>query len=71
MVCAMTFADLIERYGDSDTDIAAALHTSRQLVRHWRKHGISEQRQAWIQIQTRGRLRADPPKSDDTAEAAA
>lgn len=55
----MTFADLIAKYGDSDATIARRLRTSRQLVRHWRYHGISEQRQAWIQVQTKGRLKAD------------
>lgn len=32
---------------------------SRQLLYHWEKHGIPPGRQALIQIQTRGRLRAD------------
>ena len=54
----MTFADLTRRYGDSDSAIAARLGVSRQLVNHWRRHGISAPRQAWIQQTTRGRLRA-------------
>jgi hypothetical protein len=61
----MTFADLIRKYGDSDASIARALGTSRQLVKHWRDHGIKPQRQAWIQVQTKGRLRADKPEEHD------
>ena len=64
----MTFSDLIAKYGDSDLRIAQALGTSHQLVRHWRKKGISAQRQAWIQLQTKGRLRAD--QQDEQASAA-
>ena len=60
----MTFADLIQKYGDSDASIARALGTSRQLVKHWRANGIAPQRQAGIQMVTKGRLRADPPEKE-------
>jgi len=56
----MDFKDLVRRYGDSDTRIAEALGASRQLVAHWRRKGISPARQAWIQVRTRGRLKAAP-----------
>ncbi len=54
----VTFNDLIQRYGDHDQAIADKLGVSRQLVAHWRKAGISEARQAWIQQVTRGRIKA-------------
>ena len=60
----MTFDDLIRKYGDSDPAIADALGTTRQLVRYWRLKGISPARQAWIQVQTKGRLRADEPQRE-------
>ena len=60
----MTFDDLVQKYGDSDASIAKALGTSRQLVKHWRVKGIAPQRQAWIQMITKGRLRADPPQRE-------
>jgi hypothetical protein len=66
----MTFDDLKDRYGDNDVAIAAALGTTRQLVSHWRKKGISPARQAWIQIQTRGRLKADMPREQTDGQAA-
>ena len=65
----MTFDDLARRYGDNDVAIAAALGTTRQLVGHWRKKGISQTRQAWIQLQTKGRLRADQPREDQASAA--
>ena len=55
----MTFADLIACYGDSNAEIAKRLGVSRQIVAHWRHAGITEQRQAWIQQQTRGKLKAE------------
>ena len=62
----MTFDDLIRKYGDDNTAIAKGLGTDRQLVAHWRKKGvISPSRQAWIQVQTKGRLRADKPEDHD------
>lgn len=65
----MTFDDLIKKYGDSDANIARSLGTTRQLVRHWRAKGISPQRQAWIQVQTRGRLKADAGEPQSEAAA--
>jgi len=66
----MTFDDLVSRYGDSDTAIAGKLGVSRQLVAHWRRAGISEARQAWIQQVTRGRMRAAKGTAKGTAKAA-
>jgi hypothetical protein len=63
----MNINDLIEKFGDSDASIAKALGTSRQLVAHWRVKGIAPQRQAWIQVQTKGRLRADPQPEERDA----
>lgn len=51
----MTFAGLIRRFGDSNSAIAKGLNTSRQLVAHWRKNGISAQRQAWIREQLKAK----------------
>jgi hypothetical protein len=59
----MTYSDLKRKYG-TDAGIAAALNTSRQLVAHWRKKGISPARQAWIQVKTRGRFRAEQPQQE-------
>ena len=57
----MKFSDLVAQYGNSDTLIAKKLGVSRQLVGYWRRQKrLSAARQAWIQVQTRGRLRADP-----------
>ena len=55
----MTFADLRKLFGPNQS-IVRALGVSRQLVAHWEKHGIkSEARQVWIQVKTKGKLKAD------------
>lgn len=58
----MTHADLIQYYGNA-TKAAAALGVSSPAVSVWRTRGIPIGRQALIQIQTRGRLRADRPET--------
>lgn len=60
----MTHSDLRELWG-TDAEIARRLKTSRQLVRYWRTAGaIPWARQCAIQVQTRGRLRADAPPEE-------
>ncbi len=57
----MTYAELIEHYGTA-SEAARKLGVSRPLLSMWKKRGeIPVGRQALIQIQTRGRLRADNP----------
>jgi hypothetical protein len=53
----MDYRDLRRAYG-SDSNIAAALGVSRQLVGYWKRNGITYARQCAIQIATKGRLRA-------------
>lgn len=53
----MTFADLRKYYGPN-TSIVRGLGVSRQLVAYWEKHGIGASRQAWIQIKSKSKLRA-------------
>lgn len=56
----MNFKDLQGLFGADDAAIAAGLDTSRQLVRYWREQGkIPKARQALIQAQTKGKLKAD------------
>jgi hypothetical protein len=56
----MTLAQLTKAYG-SDSDIARAIGCSRQLVAYWRAHGgvIAPARQAWIEVKTGGKFKAD------------
>ena len=59
----MTYADLREHYGTAAM-AARKLGISRPLLSMWKKRGeIPVGRQALIQIQTRGRLRADRPET--------
>ena len=61
----MTFDDLRIKYG-SDANIAKALGVSRQLVGIWKRNdAIPYTRQCAIQLGTRGRLRADPPRCEN------
>ena len=61
----MTHDDLIQYYGNA-TKAAAALGVSSPAVSVWRTRGIPIGRQALIQLQTRGRLRADRPETVPT-----
>ncbi len=54
----MDYHDVIKFYG-SPPIAARKLGISRQLLHYWREKGIPIGRQALIQIQTRGRLRAE------------
>lgn len=62
----MDYADLERKWGKA-ADIARALNVSRQLVAHWRDHGISYPRQCFIQLATKGKLRAEPAKEKRAA----
>lgn len=53
----MNYDDLISHFG-SPAEVARQLGVSKQVVSLWRK-GISEKRQAWIQLRTGGALLAD------------
>lgn len=67
MLRSMTFNDLRRTYG-SDANIAHALGVSRQLVGQWKGKGtLPYPRQCMIQLTTRGRLRATPPKAKAAA----
>lgn len=54
IVRGMNFAQLVRRYGKTDTEIAARLKVSRQLVAYWRKNGISKTRAAWLREKANG-----------------
>jgi DNA-binding transcriptional regulator YdaS (Cro superfamily) len=56
----MNVHDLVVHFG-SQTKAAAKLGVKKAVVSIWKTRGIPAGRQAMIQIQTRGRLRADPP----------
>ncbi len=58
----MEYRHLIEHYG-SAPEAARKLGVSRQLLFYWKEKGIPLGRQALIQIQSRGRLRADEPET--------
>jgi DNA-binding transcriptional regulator YdaS (Cro superfamily) len=68
----MNVNDLVEFYG-SQTKAADKLGVGKAVVSIWKVRGIPPGRQAMIQIQTRGRLRADSPalaaKTDELVDA--
>jgi len=57
----MNVNDLVVHFG-SQTKAAAKLGVKKAVVSIWKTRGIPPGRQAMIQIQTRGRLRADRPE---------
>ena len=64
----MTYDDLIDLYGNAAT-AARWLGVSRSCVSVWKKRGtIPVGRQALIQLQTKGRLRADRPETVPNVE---
>ena len=57
-ILAVTYKQIIRFFG-SRAAAAERLEVSRQLLYHWEKHGIPRGRQALIQLQTDGALRAE------------
>lgn len=57
----MTYSDLIEHFG-KQADAARALKIAKQTISCWRKNGIPFEQQYRIEMKTKGRLRATPPK---------
>lgn len=57
----MTYAELIDYYG-KQAEAARALKVPKQTVSCWRKSGIPFEQQYRIEMKTKGRLRATPPK---------
>lgn len=55
---AMDYDDVI-RHFKTPGEAADALGLTRAAISYWRTHGIPVGRQALIQLQTKGRLRAD------------
>lgn len=55
----MNYSDLIKFFG-SVANAADALEVTPPCIYYWRDHGIPAGRQALIQIQTRGKLKAKP-----------
>ncbi len=59
---SMTYAELIEFYG-TQSKAAAKLGFSRPTLSNWKARGaIPEGPQAWIQILTKNKLKADRPE---------
>lgn len=54
----MTFQQLIKHF-KSQSNAARKLGVSRQAVNGWKENGIPDGQQAWIQILTSGKLKAD------------
>lgn len=55
---AMTYTDIISHY-KSPKRAARYLRVTRQALSLWKKHGIAPDRQRYIQLVTRGKLKAD------------
>lgn len=53
----MTYDDLIKHFGSASAT-ARALGITKQAVHQWRS-GITQTRQAWIELKTDGALTAD------------
>lgn len=55
----MTLDEAVKHYGGSITKMASALGVSRQTIYLWKKKGgIPYSRQAQIEIETKGKLKA-------------
>lgn len=56
----MTVDDVKNHYGaESDADLARILKKTRGAISKWRTYGIPAPTQAIIQVQTKGKLKAD------------
>lgn len=55
----MTYEDIIKHF-KTNSAAADALNVTRSCLSVWKYRGIPLGRQALIQIQTRGRLKAEP-----------
>lgn len=54
----MTYAQVIQHFG-SQIKAAAALGLTRQAISLWKTHGIKADRQKFIAVMTRGKLKAE------------
>ena len=57
----MTFCDVQNHFGGSYREIAQKLNVSISRLSDWKVNGIPVGRQAMIEIQTNGALKADLP----------
>lgn len=57
----MTFSDVQNHFGGSYREIAQTLSVSISRLTDWKNNGIPLGRQAMIEIQTNGALKADLP----------
>lgn len=56
----MTVDDVKDHYGaESDADLARILKKTRGAISKWRSYGIPASTQAILQIQTKGKLKAN------------
>lgn len=59
----MTFSDLLNHFdGQSYRDIEKQTGISLAQLTYYKKHGIPEGRQAILELQTGGKLKADVPQ---------
>ena len=64
----MTFDELKSFFHvKTDTALAEKLDVSKAVIHKWKNQGIPTERQAIIQIQTKGELKADGIKQLETA----
>jgi hypothetical protein len=63
----MNVDDLVMKFG-SESEAARKLGLTRAAISVWRKRGIPVQRQALIQLMTRGRLRAELAAATDKTD---
>lgn len=66
----MTFDDLLNHFeGQSYRDIEKQTGISLAQLTYYKQHGIPEGRQAILEIQTNGKLKADIPKLKNLEDA--
>lgn len=57
----MKLTDVIAHFGGSYRDVAEKIGVGHTVLTNWKKNGIPLSRQAMIEIQTNGALKADMP----------